>query len=38
MTRFFRGAPMLELIDFIEQLAPFTEPPLVLRDPTPSVR
>lgn len=38
MTRFFRGAPMLELIDFIEQLAPFTEPPLVLRDPAPSVR
>lgn len=38
MTRFFRGAPMLELIDFIEQLAPFTEPPLVLRDPKPRVR
>lgn len=38
MTRFFRGAPMLELIDFIEQLAPFSEPPLVLRDPTPRVQ
>jgi len=38
MTRFFRGSPMLDLIDFIERLAPFTDPPLVLRDPTPSVR
>ncbi|MFA5627553.1 MAG: nitrous oxide reductase family maturation protein NosD [Thiohalomonadaceae bacterium] len=38
MTRFFRGAPLLELIDFIERLAPFSEPPLVLRDPAPNVR
>lgn len=38
MTRFFRGSPMLDLIDFIERLAPFTEPPLVLRDPTPRVK
>lgn len=35
MTRFFRGSPILELIDFIERLAPFTDPPLVLRDPAP---
>lgn len=38
MTRFFRGTPLLELIDFIERLAPFTEPPLVLRDPLPAMR
>lgn len=35
MTRIFRGAPLLELIDFIERLAPFTEAPLILRDPAP---
>jgi len=38
MTRFFRGSPMLELIDFMERLAPFSEPELILRDPTPRVR
>lgn len=38
MTRFFRGSLMLDLIDFIERLAPFSEPPLVLRDPAPRVR
>ncbi len=38
MTRFFRGSLMLDLIDFIERLAPFSDPPLVLRDPTPRVR
>jgi nitrous oxidase accessory protein len=38
MTRFFRGSPMLDLVDFIERLAPFSDPPLVLRDPAPSVR
>lgn len=35
---FFRASPVLELIDFMERLAPFSEPPLVLRDPEPRVR
>ena len=35
---FFRASPVLELIDFMERLAPFSEPPLVLRDPAPRVR
>lgn len=35
---FFRGSPVLELIDFIERLAPFTEPKLILRDPRPVMR
>lgn len=38
MTRFFRGSLMLDLIDFIERLAPFSDPPLVLRDPAPRVK
>lgn len=32
VTSFFRGTPILQVIDFIERLAPFTEPALVLRD------
>lgn len=32
---FFRGSPVLELIDFLDHLAPFSEPTLVLRDPSP---
>lgn len=35
---FFRASPVLEMIDFVERLAPFSEPPLVLRDPAPRVR
>lgn len=35
---FFRASPVLEMIDFVERLAPFSEPPLVLRDPKPRVR
>jgi len=35
MTRFFRGGLALEIVDFIERLAPFSEPALVLRDPAP---
>jgi len=34
-ARFFKGAPVLELLDFIERLAPFSEPTLLLRDPSP---
>lgn len=35
MTRFFRGTPALSLVDFVERLAPFSMPELVLRDPQP---
>lgn len=38
MTQFFRGSPLLEAIDFIERLAPFSPPRMVLRDPAPNVR
>ncbi len=38
MTSFFRGSPVLETIDFIERLAPFSPPALVLRDPSPLIR
>ena len=37
MARFFRGSPMLEMIDFMERLVPFSDPPLVLRDQKPNV-
>lgn len=37
MARFFRGTPMLEMIDLMERLAPFSDPPLVLRDKKPSL-
>lgn len=32
---FFRGAPALELVDFVERLAPFSEPKLLLREAHP---
>jgi nitrous oxidase accessory protein len=32
---FFRNSPALELLDFLERLAPFTNPELILRDPAP---
>lgn len=35
MARFFRNSPVLELLDFLERLAPFSTPVLVLRDPAP---
>jgi len=31
-AQFFKGSAMLELIDFLERLAPFSEPDLILRD------
>ena len=34
-AQFYKGSPMLEVLDFLEQLAPFTEPDLMLRDPRP---
>lgn len=35
MARFFRNSPVLELLDFLERLAPFSLPRLILRDPEP---
>ena len=34
-ARFFKGTPMLEVLDFLERLAPFTSPDLLLRDQEP---
>ncbi len=34
-AQFFKGSPILEVIDFLERLAPFTEPTMVLRDEHP---
>ena len=36
-AQFFKGSPILEVIDFLERLAPFTEPTLVLRDARPTM-
>jgi nitrous oxidase accessory protein len=35
---FFRNSPVLELVDFLERLAPFSSPALILRDPAPRMR
>ena len=34
-AQFFKGSPMLEVLDFLERLAPFTEPDMTLRDERP---
>ncbi|HJW02651.1 MAG TPA: nitrous oxide reductase family maturation protein NosD [Azospira sp.] len=34
-AKFFRSSPVLELLDFLERLAPFSHPTLVLRDRAP---
>jgi len=34
-TQFFKGAPVLEILDFMERLAPFSAPRLMLRDTNP---
>lgn len=34
-ARFFKGSSVLEVLDFLERLAPFTEPEMVLRDKEP---
>lgn len=36
-AQLFRGAPALTALDFVERLAPFTEPRLLMRDPAPRV-
>lgn len=38
MATFFRNSPLLEALDFLERLAPFSSPHLVLRDPAPRMR
>jgi nitrous oxidase accessory protein len=35
MARFFRSSPVMELLDFLERLAPFSKPDLILRDKKP---
>jgi nitrous oxidase accessory protein len=35
---FFRNSPALELLDFLERLAPFASPALILRDERPRMR
>ena len=35
---FFRGTPVLTLLDFLERLAPFSEPLLMLQDDKPRIR
>ena len=37
MSRFFRASPVLEMIDFMERLAPFSPPQMILQDPRPLV-
>lgn len=38
MASFFRNAPGLELLDFLERLAPFAAPALILRDELPRMK
>jgi nitrous oxidase accessory protein len=35
LVQFFKGSPMMEFLDFLERLAPFTEPDILMRDPKP---
>lgn len=35
VARFFRSSPVMELLDFLERLAPFSSPDLILRDEQP---
>lgn len=38
LATFFRNSPVLEMLDFLERLAPFSTPHLVLRDPAPRMK
>ena len=38
MAKFFRNSPVMELLDFLERLAPFSSPSLVLRDNKPRMK
>jgi nitrous oxidase accessory protein len=35
LVQFFKGSPMLDFLDFLERLAPFTDPDIIMRDPKP---
>jgi nitrous oxidase accessory protein len=37
-ARFFKNAPLMEAIDFLERLAPFSSPTLLVRDDSPRFR
>jgi nitrous oxidase accessory protein len=37
-AQFFKGSPLLEVLDFLERLAPFSPPELVLRDRAPIIK
>ena len=37
-AQFFQGSPMLELIDYLQRLAPFSPPRLLVRDTAPRMR
>lgn len=37
-AQFFKGAPVLEAMDFLERLAPFTEPNMLVRDHQPLMK
>jgi len=37
-AKFFRNSPVLELLDFLERLAPFSTPNLILRDTAPRMK
>ena len=34
-AQFYKGSPILEVLDFLERLAPFSKPDLILRDEAP---
>lgn len=36
-TRFFKGTPLLEVLDFLDRLAPFSEPEVMLEDRKPQI-
>ncbi|HID48106.1 MAG TPA: nitrous oxide reductase family maturation protein NosD, partial [Chromatiales bacterium] len=36
-AQFFKGSPMLEVLDFLERLAPLSEPQLLVRDNQPTL-
>jgi nitrous oxidase accessory protein len=38
MATFFRNSPVLEMLDFLERLAPFSTPHRVLQDPRPRMK
>lgn len=36
-AQFFKGAPLLEVVDFLERLAPFSKPRLIVQDSLPNL-